>query len=141
KFAGKLARRERRDPLLCFAAGRAIEHGRAHAKARNVYEETRFAFAAVVHKRNATASISRVRPSRSARAAAAIFVGRPIVRRKSLPVPPGRIASSASVPDSRIPLATSEIVPSPPQATINFVPRLAAALASSRAWPAASVNS
>ena len=38
------------------------------------------------------------------------------------PVPLGRIASSTSSPDERIPLATSEIVPSPPQAMIKSLP-------------------
>jgi hypothetical protein len=69
-----------------------------------------------------------------------MFVGKPIVRRKSLPVPPGRIANSVSCFDSMMPLATSEIVPSPPQAIIKLVFCLAASAASSRAWPADSVK-
>jgi hypothetical protein len=81
-----------------------------------------------------------MRPSRKARAAAAMFVGNPIVRRKSLPVPPGRIASSVSCFDSMMPFATSEMVPSPPQAMISLVPCCAACAASSRAWPIDSVN-
>src|SRR5438874_3536283 len=85
-------------------------------------------------------SILRGRPSRSARAAAAMFVGTRSVRRKSLPVPPGRIPSSTSLFDSIMPFATSEMVPSPPHAMISCVPCFAAAAATSRACPTASVN-
>src|SRR5437868_11231709 len=80
------------------------------------------------------------RPSRNARAAAAMFVGTRSVRRKSLPVPPVKIPSSTSLFDSIIPFATSEMVPSPPHAMIRYVPCFAASAASSRAWPTASVN-
>src|SRR6185369_9060911 len=52
----------------------------------------------------------------------------------------GRIPSSTSLPDDRIPFATSEIVPSPPHAIMNFAPLRAASFASAAASPRCFVN-
>src|SRR2546421_3903019 len=92
-------------------------------------------------KATRTASITFVRPLRRARAASATWLEMPMLRRKSLPVPAGKMPSSDSDPESMIPLATSEIVPSPPQAMISFVPLLAASAESVRAWPMLFVSS
>src|SRR6185295_10878320 len=62
------------------------------------------------------------------------------VRRKSPPVPLGRIPNSPSRPEARIPFATSEIVPSPPQAMISLVPLRAASAAISIASAGLPVN-
>src|SRR5829696_3619024 len=48
--------------------------------------------------------------------------------------------SSAALPDERMPFATSEIVPSPPQAMMNFAPLRAASRASAAASPRCFVN-
>src|SRR5690242_6945320 len=85
-------------------------------------------------------SIRRVRPSRRMRAAARLCDGISSVRLKSPPVPLGMIPSSASLPEDRIPFATSEIVPSPPQAMISLVPLRAASAASDAASPRTFVN-
>ena len=53
-------------------------------------------------------------PERRARAASAKRFGVPIVLRKSAPVPCGKKPSSTSAPERKIPLATSLMVPSPP---------------------------
>src|ERR1041384_5102004 len=80
-------------------------------------------------------SMRTVRPVRSTLAAARLCEGISSVRLKSPPVPLGRIPSSTSLPDVRIPLATSETVPSPPQAIINFAPLRAASPARAAASP------
>src|SRR6185369_8846803 len=64
----------------------------------------------------------------------------PMVLRKSPPVPLGSIPNSVSLPTERIPLATSEIVPSPPQAIISLTPFRAAVAAISIPSPARVVN-
>src|SRR6185503_9985514 len=56
------------------------------------------------------------------------------------PVPLGRMPSSASLSTERIPFATSEIVPSPPQAMINLQPFRAALAAKSIPSPDLVVN-
>src|SRR2546423_1200331 len=86
-------------------------------------------------------SIRSVRPERRTLAAARLCEGISSVRLKSPPVPLGKIPSSTSLPEERIPLATSEIVPSPPQAIMNFVPLRAASLASAAASPRCLVKS
>jgi len=85
-------------------------------------------------------SIWRVRPFRRIWAASPDRAGIPSVLRKSPPVPLGSIPNSASFPEVRIPLATSEMVPSPPQAMISFVPLRAAEAASSIPCPDRSVK-
>src|SRR5215208_2308419 len=81
-----------------------------------------------------------VRPVRRTLAAARVSEGISSVRRKSPPVPLGRIPSSTSLPDDRMPLVTSETVPSPPQAMINLAPLRAASFASAAASPGWFVN-
>src|ERR1043165_822141 len=81
-----------------------------------------------------------VRPVRRILAASRAREGISSVLRKSPPVPLGSIPSSASLPDDKIPFATSEMVPSPPHAIINFAPLRAASLASAAASPRCFVN-
>src|SRR5687767_8540570 len=82
----------------------------------------------------------RERPVRRTSAASRTRRGISIDFRKSPPVPLGKIPSSASLPEIKMPFATSEIVPSPPQATISLTPLQAAAAASSIPSPACVVN-
>ncbi len=85
-------------------------------------------------------SIVRDLPVRMMRAASLARTGMFSVRRKSPPVPLGNIANSTSLPEFRIPFATSEIVPSPPQAMINSLPFRAASPARFVASPRFSVK-
>src|ERR1700730_913911 len=85
-------------------------------------------------------SILRVRPSRRTTAALREWVGRPNVFLKSPPVPLGKMPSSTSFPEARMPLATSEIVPSRPHVTISFTPLRAASVANDVPWPGFSVK-
>lgn len=85
-------------------------------------------------------SMSIVRPVRNARADSRVDDGICSVRRKSPPVPEGKIPSSQGWPDRSIPFATSLIVPSPPQAIINLRPDSAARRARRVPSPAVSVN-
>src|ERR1700741_3872041 len=80
------------------------------------------------------------RPVRRILAASRLREGISIVLRKSPPVPLGMIPSSASLPEARIPFATSEIVPSPPHAIMSFSPLRAASVASVAASPRCLVN-
>jgi hypothetical protein len=91
-------------------------------------------------KRTRPASITRVSPSRRARAASAARAGTLSVRRKSPPVPLGSSPNSASDSARSIPFATSEMVPSPPQAMTNLRPARASRSATSTASPGLCVN-
>src|SRR5678815_1698128 len=86
-------------------------------------------------------SIRRLLPLRKTRTADLGSAAISSVRLKSPPVPLGRIPSSVSLPDSSMPFATSEMVPSPPQATTKRVPFSAARLAITVASLASRVNS
>jgi len=86
------------------------------------------------------ASMRAVRPVRRIFAASRVREGISSVLLKSPPVPLGRIPSSASFPDDKMPFATSEIVPSPPHAMMNFAPLRAASFASAAASPRCLVN-
>src|SRR6266404_3521477 len=85
-------------------------------------------------------SIRRVRPERRTVAALRACEGIPSVLLKSPPVPLGKIPSSTSLPEIRMPLATSEMVPSPPQAMISFAPLRAASAANETPKPGPSVK-
>src|ERR1044072_9525673 len=86
------------------------------------------------------ASMRTVRPVRSIFAASRVRAVISSVLRKSPPVPLGRIPSSTSFPDDKMPFATSEMVPSPPHAMMNFAPLRAASFASAAASPRCFVN-
>src|SRR5260370_6151300 len=85
-------------------------------------------------------SILRVRPSQRTLAALRACAGMPSALLKSPPVPLGKIPNSTSLPEMRIPLATSEMVPSPPQAMISFAPLRAASAANETPAPGPSVK-
>src|SRR5258708_4565335 len=80
-------------------------------------------------------------PFRNSLAASSMRSGSFRLRRKSPPVPLGIMPSSAEPPDFMIPLVTSEIVPSPPQAMIKLRPFLTSSLAMISPSPGVFVNS
>ena len=85
-------------------------------------------------------SMGRAGLSRMRRAASPRSSSRSKVRRKSPPVPRGIMPNSEAPPAARIPSATSEMVPSPPMATMRKRPAAASSWAMRRPSPLAWVK-